>query len=300
MGGEARSSPLRFKEARWEGLEYCEEWKHRHRWKLQPFGKEEVMNIAIVGSTGLVGSQLVSLAKSRGHEVIALSIESGTDVTAPEGLEALAGAEVMVDVTQSPSLSEEDATAFFARAAENLGKAATEARVQRSVVLSIISVDKIAAAETEPGTGFDGYYRAKFAHEQATLAFAPGPHIVRSSQFHDIARQAIGWGRDGDRSTIRDLTLQPVAVSAMVEVLLAAATDAVDAEVTEVAGPQREQLANLSTRYAAHVGDPVSIVAAPVGDAVRHGILLPGSQVRLVGPSFAEWLASVPVPSAQV
>jgi uncharacterized protein YbjT (DUF2867 family) len=262
------------------------------------------MNIAIVGATGLVGSQLVSLAKSRGHEVIALDKESGTDVTASEGLaEALAGAEAMVDVTQSPSLSEEDATAFFTRAAENLGKAATEARVRRSVVLSIISVDKIAAAETEPGTGSDGYFRAKFAQEQATLAFAPGPHVVRSSQFYDIARQAIGWGRDGDRSTVSDLTIQPVAVSAMVEVLLAAATDAtdaVDAEVTEVAGPQLEQLADLSTRYAAHVGDPVSIVAAPVGDAVRRGILLPGSRARLVGPTFAEWLASVPVPSAQV
>ena len=258
------------------------------------------MNIAIVGAMGLVGSQLVSLAKSRGHEVIALYLQTGTDVTAPEGLEALAGAEAMVDVTQSPSLSEEVATAFFTRAAENLGKAATEARVQRSVVLSIIGVDKIAAAETEPGTGFDGYYRAKFAQEQATNAFAPGPHVVRSSQFHDIARQAIGWGRDGDRSTIRDLTIQPVAVSAMVEVLLAAATGAADAAVTEVAGPQREQLADLSARYAAHVGDSVSIVAATVGDAVRHGILLPGSRARLVGPSFAEWLASVPVPSAQV
>jgi uncharacterized protein YbjT (DUF2867 family) len=265
---------------------------------LQPFGKEEVMNIAIVGAAGMVGSQLVGLAKSRGHEVIALDKESGTDVTAPEGLaEALAGAEAMVDVTQSPSLREEDATAFFTRAAENLGKAATEARVRRYVVLSIIGVDKIAAAETEPGTGSDGYFRAKFAHEQATLAFAPGPHVVRSSQFYDIARQAIGWGRDGDRSTVSDLTIQPVAVGAMVEVLLAAATGA---EVTEVAGPQLEQLADLSTRYAAHVGDPVSIVAAPVGDAVRRGILLPGSRARLVGPTFAEWLASVPVPSAQV
>jgi dTDP-4-dehydrorhamnose reductase len=254
------------------------------------------MNIAIIGAIALVGSQLVSLAKSRGHEVIALDKQTGTDVTAPEGLEAVEEAEAMVDVTQSPSLSEGVATAFFSRAAENLGKAATEARVQRSVVLSIIGVDKIAAAESEPGTGFDGYYRAKFAQEQATLAFAPGPHVVRSSQFHDIGRQAIGWGRDGDRSNVRDLTIQPVAVSSMVEVLLAAATGVANAEVTEVAGPQREQLADLSARYAAHVGDSVSIVAAPVGDAVRHGILLPGSRARLVGPTFAEWLASVPVP----
>src|SRR5918994_1685809 len=103
---------------------------HWHRWQLQPFGKEEVMNIAIVGAMGMVGSQLVSLAKSHGHEVIALDIVTGTDVTAPEGLEALAGAEAMVDFAQSPSLGEEVATAFFTRAAENLGKAATEARVR--------------------------------------------------------------------------------------------------------------------------------------------------------------------------
>ena len=72
-GGEASFGPLRLEEALWEGLVYCEEWKHRCRWQFQPFGKEEVMNIAIVGATGLVGSQLVSLAKSRGHEVIDLS-----------------------------------------------------------------------------------------------------------------------------------------------------------------------------------------------------------------------------------
>ena len=76
------------------------------------------MSTAIVGAMGLVGSQLVSLAKSGGHEVIALDLQTGTDVTALEGLEALAGAEAMVDVTQSPSLREKDATAFFTRAAE--------------------------------------------------------------------------------------------------------------------------------------------------------------------------------------
>src|SRR3954468_2341528 len=211
------------------------------------------MRIAIVGATGLVGSALVRAAQAAGHDVIALSKKSGVDVLQPEGLaDLLGGAEAIVDVTQSPSLDEDEATRFFTRAAENLGRAGTAAGVQRSVVLSIIGVDQVAAAETDAGTGYDGYYRAKYAHEEATRAHAPGGRVVRSAQFHDIARQAIGWGRDGDRSTVSDLTIQPVAVSAMVEVLLAAATGAVDAEVTEVAGPQREQLANLSTRYAAH------------------------------------------------
>jgi uncharacterized protein YbjT (DUF2867 family) len=166
------------------------------------------MRIAIVGATGLVGSALVRAAQAAGHDVIALSKESGVDVLQPEGLaDLLGGAEAVVDVTQSPSLDEDEATRFFARAAENLGRAGTAAGVQRSVVLSIIGVDQVAAAGTDAGTGFDGYYRAKYAHEEATRDHAPGARVVRSAQFHDIARQAIGWGRDGDRTTVPDVVI---------------------------------------------------------------------------------------------
>ena len=147
------------------------------------------MRIAIVGATGLVGSALVRAAQAAGHDVIALSKESGVDVLQPEGLADLLGrVEAVVDVTQSPSLDEDEATRFFARAAENLGRAGTAAGVHRSVVLSIIGVDQVAAAETDAGTGFDGYFRAKYAHEEATRAHAPGARVVRSAQFHDIAR----------------------------------------------------------------------------------------------------------------
>jgi protein-disulfide isomerase len=125
-------------------------------------------------------------------------------------------------VTQSPSLDEDEATRFFALAAENLGRAGSAAGIQQSVVLSIIGVDQIAAAKTDAGTGYDGYLRAKYVHEEVTRDHAPGARVVRSAQFHDIARQAIGWGRNGDRSTVPDLVIQPVAVDAMVEVLLVA------------------------------------------------------------------------------
>lgn len=252
------------------------------------------MRIAIVGATGLVGSALVRAAQAAGHDVIALYKESGVDVLQPEGLaDLLGGAEAVVDVTQSPSLDEDEATRFFARAAENLGRAGTAAGVQRSVVLSIIGVDQVAAAGTEvAGPGFDGYYRAKYAHEEATRAHAPGARVVRSAQFHDIARQAIGWGRDGDRTTVPDLMIQPVAVDAMVEVLLGVATGESGGPLTEVAGPRREQLAVLSTAYAERTGGPVTVVAGPVGDLVRDGVLLPHDGAALVGPTFTQWLST--------
>jgi len=251
------------------------------------------MRIAVVGATGLVGSALVNVAQAGGHDVIALSRDMGADVLRSEGLaEFLDGADAVVDVTQSPSLDEALATAFFATAAENLGLAAAAAGVRRSVVLSIIGVDQIAAPGAEAGTGFDGYYRAKYAHEQATREHAPAAHVVRSGQFHDIARQAIGWGRDGDRTSVPDLVIQPVAVESMVQVLLGAATGEIGSSLVEVAGPQREHLSELSAAYAEWAGDPVDVVAAPIGEMVRDGVLLPNEGALLVGPTFAEWLST--------
>ncbi len=252
------------------------------------------MKLAIVGATGLVGSALVTAAQDAGHEVVALSRESGSDVLDASSLaDRFAAVEAAVDVTQSPSLDETEAGAFFARAAANIGRAAHEAGVSRTVVLSIIGVDRIAAADTEAGTGFDGYYRAKYVQEQAASAHAPGVHVVRSAQFHDIARQAIGWGREGNQTTVPDLVTQPIAVASMVQLLLRAASGEIEGPLTEVAGPRVEHLAALSARYAARVGDPVTVVPGPVGELVRDGVLLPGPDAHLVGPSFEEWLDAV-------
>lgn len=257
------------------------------------------MKLAVVGATGLVGSALVKAAQDVGHDVVSLSKETGADVLQAEGLaDKLGSADALVNVTQSPSLEEAEAGAFFTQAARNLAQAARNAGVPRTVVLSIIGVDRVAEADTDAGTGFDGYYRAKYVQEQATLADSPGAQVVRSAQFHDIARQAIGWGRDGDRTTVPDLTIQPVAVDAMVQILLGAATGDIAGPLTEVAGPRVEHLTALSTAYAAHVGDPVKVDAGPIGDLVRDGVLLPGQHAHLVGPSFEEWLAATQHTSA--
>ena len=253
------------------------------------------MKLAVIGSTGLVGSQLADLARSRGHVVTGISKESGVDLLAGTGLdEALGGVDTVVNVIQSPNFEQQASTKFFTTVAANLGKAATNAGVSRTVVLSIIGVDRVAAAEKDAGTGYDGYYKAKFAQEQATREHSPGAHVVRSAQFHDIARQAIDWGRDGDTTTVPDLSIQPIDVAAMVEVVLDVATGTRDGDVVEVGGPRAEHLAAMSTAYVGYEGEHVQVVAGPVGEAVRDGILLPGPDAVLVGPTFDEWLAAHP------
>lgn len=196
------------------------------------------MKLAVIGSTGLVGSQLVALAESRGHAVTGISKESGVDLLVGTGLDkALDGVEAVINVIQSPNLEQQDSTEFFTTVAAKLGRAAAGAGVRRTVVLSIIGVDRVAAADSDTGTGYDGYYAAKFAQEQATREHTPGAHVVRSAQFHDIARQMLSWGRTGDTTTVPDLLIQPLAVAAMVEVPLDVATGARDGDLVEVAGP---------------------------------------------------------------
>ena len=147
------------------------------------------MRIAIAGATGLVGRELGIAARKAGHDVVELSRATGVDLVAGSDAEldrALAGAEVVVDVTNSPTVEQDGATAFFETVAERLGAAATRAGVTRTVLLSIIGVDR---------TPEDGYFVAKLAHERATRRHAPGVRVLRAAQFHEFAEQSLGWGR---------------------------------------------------------------------------------------------------------
>lgn len=124
------------------------------------------MRIAIAGSTGFVGQLLVAAASAARHDVVALSRAEGVDLLSPDGLaQRLAGVQAVIDVTNSPAPDQAGATEFFTTVATNLGRAASEAGVPRTVVLSIIGVDK---------TPEDGYFVAKYAHEQAVREVCAG------------------------------------------------------------------------------------------------------------------------------
>ena len=241
------------------------------------------MHIAVAGSTGLVGSHVVSLLEEQGHTVTGIARETGIDLLTGQGLEgALAGADSVVDVTQSPTV-DLAAVGFFERVAANLGDAATLAGVTRTVVLSIIGIDDVPELD---------YYVAKVAQERAHHAHSPGLHILRATQFHEFAGMSITWGLDGDRTTIPDLLSQPVAVTDIARLLVDLATGVRDEPLLEIAGPKQEHIADLARQVVAHRGSDVTVLAQEAPASIRNGALLPGPDAVIAGPTFAEWLAT--------
>ena len=252
------------------------------------------MRIAIAGATGLIGGQLTARARKQGHDVVEIARETGFDLLAPEPgrLEAaLADVETVVDVTSTSGvLDEEQSTRFFTGVATHLGRAATAAGVRRSVVLSIVGADR------SPDYG---YYRSKVAHEQATRQSAPGPLVLRATQFHEFARQMFEWNRDGDRTRIIDVPIQPVDSAEVARLLLDLATARVDHDV-DLAGPRRERLVDLVGRYAAHLGSDVRVEAVAAPPSMAGGSMLPDHDgVLLRGITWDTWLAAQPTGPAR-
>lgn len=238
------------------------------------------MKIAIAGATGNIGSQLTALARKEGHEVVEIARETGFDLLAPgsELETALAGVDTVVDVTACPL---DQAATFFPTVARNIGAAATAAGVRRSVVLSIVGVDR--------SPDYD-YYVAKLAQEQAYRETAPGVVVLRATQFLDFAAQMLQWNTQDGVAQIIDVPTQPVATAEIVRLLLDLATGSVDGD-TDLAGPKQENLVDQVRRLVAARGDDVTVEAVAAPDSLTNGAMLPGPGALLRGPDFESWLA---------
>lgn len=157
------------------------------------------MRIAVAGSSGLIGSQVCRLAGEAGHEVVRLSRTDGVDLLDPDAVaKALVGVEAVVDVSRPSRMDLASAREFFTTVARNLGAAGREAGVRRTVVLSIVGVDR--------GQDYD-WYVATLAHEQAIREHALGASVLRTTQFHEFPGQSCsGRWRDGPRPGRRSWT----------------------------------------------------------------------------------------------
>ncbi len=238
------------------------------------------LRLAVAGASGLIGSQVASLAREAGHEVVALNRSAGVDLTDPDSIgDRLDGVSTIIDVTRPDGMDEAAATDFFTTVSTTLARAAREAGVPRTVVLSIVGIEE---SQDFP------WYRATLAHERATLAQAPGPRVLRATQFHEFPGQVLERSRGGGRADIMDMPTQPVASAEVARTLLEMATEAEGGD-RRLGGPQPEQLVELVREWCRLRGDDVHVVAVPAAASMSGGSVLPGPDADLRGPTWRDW-----------
>jgi uncharacterized protein YbjT (DUF2867 family) len=245
------------------------------------------MKMVVIGGTGLVGRQLVATLAGRGHEVIAASPSSGVDILAGTGLaEAFAGAQVVVDVSNSPSFADVDVLAFFQTSTANILAAAKRAGVKHLVALSVVGTDRLQAA---------GYFRAKQAQETLIARGSVPFTIVRATQFFEfMGAIADGYTRDGV-AHLPTFALQPIASADVAAALADAALSDPAGGVIEIAGPERAPLAEFVGTWLGDRDDPRPVAfeqdADYFGAPADDGTLVPDDGARIMPTRFEPWLA---------
>ena len=250
------------------------------------------MKIVVIGGTGLIGSKVVDILKGKGHETIAAAPNTGVNTITGEGLDAaLAGAQVVVDVANSPSFEDKAAMDFFQTAGKNLTAAEVKAGVAHHVALSVVGTDRLQAS---------GYFRAKQAQESQIKA-SPIPYtLIHATQFFEVLRSSAPSGSNSGEVRLPHALFQPMAAQDVASAVAEAALAAPANGTIEVAGPKTFSNDEMVGRVLAFDKDPRRIVADPetlyFGVRLDDGSLMPGRNARLGGTEFDWWLTHVPPP----
>ena len=244
------------------------------------------MKIVVIGGTGLIGKKLIPLLRQRGHEAVPASPASGVNTLTGAGLaEALADADVVVDVSNSPSWADAAVMEFFDTSTRNLLAAEAAAGVKHHVALSVVGADLMPDS---------GYMRAKVNQEKRIAAGGVPYTIVRATQFFEF----LGWiadsGAEGDTVRLSTAPMQPMAAGDVAAALAVVAVGAPLNATVEVAGPEAMSIAEFVGRFMAASGDKRKVIADP--QALYYGAkmgsrgIAPGANPRLGPTRFEEWL----------
>jgi uncharacterized protein YbjT (DUF2867 family) len=245
------------------------------------------MKIVVIGGTGLIGTKLVKNLRERGHEVVAASPKSGVNTLTGEGLaEALAGAQVVVDVANSPSWEDKAVLDFFETSGRNLLSAEAAAGVRHHVALSVVGTDRLLAS---------GYFRAKMAQENLIKASSIPFTIVRSTQFFEFVKGIAQSATEGATVRLPSALMQPIAsddvAAALADVAIAAPLN----DTVEVAGPEPIRQDELVRQFLNATGDARKVItdvhAHYYGIEVNDQSLVPGTNPRLGPTRFEDWLS---------
>jgi uncharacterized protein YbjT (DUF2867 family) len=243
------------------------------------------MRIVVVGGTGLIGSKLAPKLRDDGHEAVVVGFPQINTLTGEGIAEALSGADVVVDVTNSPSFDDAAVLSFFTTSTRNLLAAEAAEGVRHHVALSVVGTERLSES---------GYFRGKIAQEELIKA-GPIPYsIVHATQFFEFVKSIADGATTGNVVKLSSALIQPMAADDVASAVARVAEGAPINGVVEVAGPEQFRLDGLVRLGLQAKGDPREVVSDPearyFGARLRERTLLPGPGATLASTRFEDWI----------
>lgn len=244
------------------------------------------MKIVVIGGTGLIGGKVVARLRQKDHDVTAASPSTGVNTITGEGLaDALAGAQIVIDVANAPDFSDDAVMSFFKTAGHNLMSAERTAGIQHHVALSVVGADRLPDS---------GYLRAKITQENLIKASGVPYTIIRATQFFEFIGGVAQSCTDGNTVRLCPAHLQPVAADDVAALVAKTATADPANGTLELAGPDRISLDDLVRRYFEVKNDARNVVtdihARYFGSEINDRSLTPGGRPTIGSTSFETWL----------
>jgi uncharacterized protein YbjT (DUF2867 family) len=245
------------------------------------------MKVVVIGGTGLIGSKLVEKLNAHGHDASPAAPQTGCNTLTNEGVdEAVTGAEVLVDVSNSPSFADDDVMNFFVTATHNLVDAAKAAGVAHYVALSVVGDDRLPES---------GYLRAKVAQEKLIQESGIPYSIVRATQFFEFLPAIANAATVDGEVHMPTAYFQPMASDDVAAAVGRAAAGTPVNGVVETGGPEKVRMDEFVAAGLERIGDDRVVVSDPhaqyFGTELAEDSLVPGPDAMLAATTYAEWVA---------
>ncbi|WP_200883418.1 SDR family oxidoreductase [Methylotenera versatilis] len=246
-----------------------------------------MMKTVIFGGSGLIGSKLIKILNGQGHETVSASPSQGINAVTGEGLDnALIGADVVIDVMNSPSFEDIAVLSFFESSTNNLIAAATKANIKHYIALSVVGTERLQAG---------GYFKAKLLQENLIKASKLPYTILRATQFYEFMMGIAQASTDGETVRLSSATLQPVAAADVSKALADIAIENPKNDIVEVAGPEKIGLDKLIQKVLDTHSDKRKVITddnAPYFGmlVIDDASLTPGLNPRIGQIRYADWL----------